>query len=129
MTTSIDMKQYTLLALRIIMGVIFITHGAARLYYASIPNFGEFLRTKGLPIGLALAYSITILEIVSGLLLAVGFKIKYCILFHALIILGGIVLVHLQQGWFVVGHGSGGVEYSVLILAVLAVLYQQAKTK
>jgi len=42
------------------------------------------------------------------------------------VILGGIVLVHFKNGYFVVGHGQGGVEYSLLILAVLVVLYSKA---
>ena len=31
----------------------------------------------------------------------------------------GIYLVHLKHGWFVVGHGSNGMEYSVTLIAVL----------
>ena len=32
----------------------------------------------------------------------------------------GIVLVHGPEGWFVVGMGRNGVEFSVLLLAALA---------
>ncbi len=31
----------------------------------------------------------------------------------------GIVLVHAPAGWFVVGHGRNGMEYSVLLIAAL----------
>jgi putative oxidoreductase len=31
----------------------------------------------------------------------------------------GILLVHRHDGWFVVGGGRNGVEYSVLLIAVL----------
>ena len=31
----------------------------------------------------------------------------------------GIVLVHAPSGWFVVGGGRNGMEYSVLLIAVL----------
>lgn len=41
----------------------------------------------------------------------------------ALILLGGIVLVHGHEGWFVVGGGRNGVEYSVLLLVCLVALY------
>jgi putative oxidoreductase len=34
----------------------------------------------------------------------------------------GIVLVHAQNGWFVVGPSTGGVEYSILLLLALIVI-------
>jgi putative oxidoreductase len=113
----------TIVILRIIMGFIFITHGAARLYYSSIEGFGDFLNSKGLVIGLILAWAITIGEIVFGSLLILGRYVRYCVMFHSVVILTGIIMVHIPNGWFVVGHGTGGVEYSLLILGVLAVLY------
>jgi len=119
--------KYPLLVLRVLLGIIFITHGAARLYYWSIPDFGKFLDAKGFVIGLQLAWAITIGEIVSGALLALGWKVRYCLLFHTTIILMGIVLVHARLGWFVVGLSGGGVEYSLLILAVMGVLYSRAE--
>lgn len=111
--------------LRAVMGIIFITHGTARLFYGSVPDFGAYLNAEGLLVGLPLAWAITSGEIVSGILLALGRYVRYCVIFHAFVILGGIILVHFPQGWFVVGHGSGGVEYSLLILAVLTFLYSR----
>ncbi|HMQ06013.1 MAG TPA: DoxX family protein [Saprospiraceae bacterium] len=118
-------QEYASVSLRIMVGFIFITHGLARLYYSSISNFGEFLNAKGLMFGIAFAWIITIGEIISGTFLMSGYKVKYCALFHILIILSGIFLVHLPKGWFVVGHGSGGAEYSFLILGVLFYLYNK----
>lgn len=117
---------YPALILRILMGIIFITHGAARLFYNSVSDFGGFLNSKCFVIGVFIAWAITLGEIICGGLMAAGYKVKYCVVFHALVIIGGIFLVHLPNGWFVVGHGSGGVEYSVLILAVLLFLYSKA---
>lgn len=111
--------------LRAVMGIIFITHGAARLFYGSVPDFGAYLNAEGFLIGLPLAWAITAGEIFCGSLLVLGRYVRYCVIFHAVVILGGIILVHLPQGWFVVGHGSGGVEYSLLILAVLSFIYSR----
>jgi putative oxidoreductase len=36
-------------------------------------------------------------------------------------------LVHAKNGWFVVGHQSGGVEYSVLILFSLLTIAATGK--
>lgn len=106
-------------------GFIFVTHGSARLYYRSVPDFGAYLNSQGFVIGVFLAWAITIGEMVFGTMLAIGYKVKYCVIFHALIVITGILLIHLPNGWFVVGHGANGIEYSVLILAVLLFLYSR----
>jgi uncharacterized membrane protein YphA (DoxX/SURF4 family) len=93
-------EKHGVLLLRIVMGFIFITHGAARIYYDSVAAFGEFLNSQGLLIGICLAWTIIIGEIISGALLALGFKVQYLVIFHFLIILGGIFLVHLKSRWF-----------------------------
>jgi len=120
-------QEISFVFLRVVMGIIFITHGVARLYYASIPDFGAFLNSQGLFIGEIIAWTITIGEIIGGLLLISGYFVKYAAIFHFIIVVAGIFLVHLQNGWFVVGHGQGGVEYSILILAVLIYLYNRSK--
>lgn len=112
--------------LRILTGLIFVSHGVARLWYNSLSDFGGFLNSKGFVIGTILAWAITIGEIIGGILLAAAIKLRYIILFHFLIIVTGIFLVHLQNGLFVVGHGQNGIEYSLLLLAVLFVLYSKA---
>jgi putative oxidoreductase len=86
-------------------------------------NFGIYLNSLGFVIGAILAWVITIGEIVSGTILAVGHKVKQCAIFHTLIVASGIILLHLSNEWLVVGHCRNGIEYSVLILAVLLVLY------
>lgn len=122
-------EKYAYMALRAFLGIIFITHGAARLFYWSVPEFGNFLNSQGFMIGTLIAWIITVGEVTCGSLLAIGIKVRYCVIFHAVIIATGILLVHIPQGWFVVGHGSGGVEYSLLILAVLAFIYSRSKSE
>ena len=120
-------REISFVFLRVVMGIIFITHGVARLYYESIPDFGVFLNSRGLVFGETIAWIITIGEIIGGLLLISGYFLKFAVIFHSVIVLTGLFLVHLQNGWFVVGHGQGGVEYSVLILAVLLYLYNRPR--
>lgn len=111
------------------MGIIFISHGVARLYYGSIPYFGAFLDSLGLMIGEVVAWAITIGEIIGGMLLIMGILTKYAVIFHFAVVLTGIFLVHFPNGWFVVGHGQNGVEYNILILAVLILLFTQTISK
>lgn len=115
--------NYTFTLLRALTGIIFVTHGAARIFLWTVPGFGEFLNATGFPLGLPLAWLITIGEIIFGTCLAVGYKVRYCAIFHSIVILTGIFLIHLPQGWFTVGQSSGGVEYSLLLLAVLIFIY------
>ena len=56
---------------------------------------------------------------VGGAKLAAGRCVVPLASWFALQIAVGIVMVHAQNGWFVVGAGTGGVEYTVLIIAVL----------
>lgn len=122
-------QKYPFIFLRALAGIIFVTHGTARIVLWTVPGFGEFLNTQGFVIGVPLAWLITIGEIVSGSCLAVGYKVKYCVLFHIAIIVPGIFLVHLSQGWFTVGQSLGGMEYSMLLLAVLIFIYSYSNHK
>lgn len=122
-------SQYTFILLRALTGFIFVTHGAARIWYDTISGFGEFLNAQGFLIGLPLAWLVTIGEIISGSSLALGYKVRLCTIFHSIIIVSGIFLVHLSQGWFTVGQSSGGVEYSLLLLAVLIFIYSYSNDK
>ncbi len=115
--------------LRGVLGFIFVTHGIARLYYNSVGDFGEFLSANGIFLGKVSAWIITIGEILGGLFLIIGFKAKYVVIFHFLVIASGIVLVHFEHGWFVVGHGGNGVEYNLLILVVLLFIYSRENPK
>lgn len=122
-------KEKAFVILRVVLGIIFITHAIARIYYQSVGDFGDFLDQKGLPLGNLLAWTVTIGELISGTLLVFGIAVAYCALFHAVVILSGIILVHLPKGWFVVGPGLDGVEYSVLLLAALLFVYSHASEK
>lgn len=115
-----------LMTMRILLGIIFIIHACARLYLNTVPGFGQFLESQGMPLGLVLAWGVTLGELVGGSLLVLGRWVRWAVLFHTTVILMGIFLVHLKNGWFVVGQHTGGVEYSLLILAALAVVYSQA---
>lgn len=118
-------EKHIYILLRSVLGLIFITHGLARFYYNSVGDFGEFLSANGIISGDVIAWIITIGEILGGLFLLIGYKAKYVVIFHFLVIASGIVLVHFEHGWFVVGHGHNGIEYNLLILMVLLFIYSR----
>lgn len=102
--------------LRLFLGFLMGTHGAARIYYQSVGNFGTFLESKGFFFGFLLASGITAMDLIGGVLLMLGFWVKWISLWFILVLAMGIFLVHLSNGWFVVGHQTGGVEYSLLLI-------------
>ncbi|MCB0832440.1 MAG: DoxX family protein [Bacteroidetes bacterium] len=123
------MKKNTIALLRIGVALIFISHGAIRTYAGTVGGFGEFLGERGFPFGVALAWATTVYEMAGGLLLALN---RYTLLVtfgFALHQVMGIILVHLNNGWFVVGHSTGGMEYSFLLLLSLAVIAGHAFKK
>jgi len=111
-----------LVLLRLSLAVVFLAHAVVRVANGSIPQFGQFLTAKGLPAGTLLVWLITIFELVGGLLLAAGRYVRWLSAGFIILLLVGILLIHASQGWFVGEHGTGGVEYSfVLIVAFLVV--------
>ena len=51
-----------------------------------------------------------------------GILVRFVAPIHIAILTAGIAMVHAREGWFVVGGGRNGVEYSVLLIACLAAL-------
>ena len=111
--------QQALIAIRCVLAVLLFIHGAARWQAGGVVPFGEFLGLRDFPFGLAIAWFITVYELVATPLLAWGRWVTPIALIFSVIYACGIWLVHAQEGWFVVGLGRNGVEYSVLIIACL----------
>jgi putative oxidoreductase len=109
--------------LRMLMGLVFMAHGLARLIKYTLPGFGEFLNSQGLPGGLYLAWGVTIFETVFGLCMFLGYFVRIFCIGEILILTGGIIMVHWQNGWFVVGMTLGGIEYSIVLIIILISIF------
>jgi putative oxidoreductase len=105
--------------LRVAVASVFVIHGTTRLMNAGVGGFGGFIGSWGLPAGVALAWAITVIEVLGGLSLAAGYGVRVLAAWFAIVIGTGIVMVHASDGWFVVGAGRNGAEYSALIIASL----------
>lgn len=108
--------------LRMLMGIVFLLHGSARVYENSFKDFGDFLEGKGFPLGFYLAWVITLFEIIGGIAFFLRRFINLFCIGEIIILLTGIALVHWQNGWFVVGATDGGIEYSVVLIGVLTAI-------
>jgi putative oxidoreductase len=109
-------QEIALKVLRVYLAINMIVHGVARIYAGGVAPFGGFLDGAGFPFGLYLAWAITVFEIAGGVMLISGYLVPLLALVFALELLMGIFLVHAPHGWFVVGLGRNGMEYSVLLI-------------
>jgi putative oxidoreductase len=101
---------------------ILIAHGVARASLGIVDDFAVAFDQWGFPAGTWLAWLITVTEIVGGLALAAGHAVRPLTLWFAIQLAAGIYLVHASAGWFVVGAGRNGMEFSVLLLVCLGVI-------
>jgi putative oxidoreductase len=106
------------LVLRLTLAGLIAVHGWARWAGGVVP-FGTWLDGQGWPAGLAIAITITALEIIGSALFAFGRSVSCLAIAFSAIYAMGIVLVHAKAGWFVVGLGRNGAEYSVLLIVCL----------
>jgi putative oxidoreductase len=112
----------SLVILRFALAIVFFMHAIVRLFNGTIPQFGGFLNSKGLVIGVPLVWMITVFEIIGSILLALGYYKKILSAGFIILLLVGILLIHASLGWFVGEHGSGGSEYSFILIVALVVV-------
>jgi putative oxidoreductase len=124
-----DRSETALSALRITIAALIFIHGAFRAYHwtPNVTGFGEWLSSIGFPEGFYWAAAVTIYELIAPPLIVLRRWVTLLCLGHAGILTLGAILVHYPSGWFVVGAGRNGVEYSVLLIAgLLAVAWAHA---
>lgn len=116
--------QNSTFILRLAVAIILFTHSIPGMFNNGINNFGNlYLNQQGFaPFGLWLAWAIKLSHIVCALLLLFNKYIKWACLVTIAILLAGIVMVHFKEGWFVLGDGRNGWEYSFLLICVLVAI-------
>jgi putative oxidoreductase len=109
---------------RFLLAIIVGIHGLHGLLNpGSINGFGQYLGSLGFPLGVALAWFLCILQVVCSLFLIVNRLVILACTLDIIILATGIMLIHIHEGWFVVGPGRNGVEYSLtLIVCLLSIL-------
>jgi len=117
-----DRAEMALSAVRIGTAILIFIHGAFRASHWDpyVTGFGDWLSSIGFPQGFYWAAAVTIYELVAPLFILARRFVTLACLGHIGIIALGAYLVHYPHGWFVVGAGSNGMEYSVLLLVCLS---------
>ena len=108
--------------LRVGTASMMIVHGVARARLGIVDDFGAYLNATGFPAGFYLAWFITINEIAGGLALAAGYFVRPLAAWFIFQLATGIYLIHGRVGWFVVGAGRNGTEFSALLILCFVVI-------
>lgn len=114
------------LFLRIAVAIILLTHSVSGMFNNGINDFGNlYLNQIGFaPFGVFLAWSIKLSHVAAAILLILNKYVKPAGFVTIFVLIMGIILVHFQEGWFVVGGGRNGAEYNfLLIIVLLAIMY------
>ncbi|MBT8443233.1 MAG: DoxX family protein [Gammaproteobacteria bacterium] len=105
-------QQYGPTLLRVSLGIIFLAHSAyLKVFVFSIAGTVGFFESIGFP-GL-LAYAVLAAEIIGGVMLILGVRVREAAAVLAIVSLGA-TWVHLGAGWLFSNQG-GGWEYPLFL--------------
>ena len=104
-----------LAVLRAVAGVVFVAHGAQKLFVFGIPGVVGAFEGMGVPMAWAAGPAVAFVELIGGLLLVAGFLTRYVTVALVGVMLGALLLVHLPAGFFL----PNGFEF-VLTLGAIA---------
>lgn len=109
------------LLLRIPVAIILLVHGLGGMFNNGVNDFGNlYLNQVGFaPFGLYIAWAIKISHAIAAILLLMNKFVKPASIVTIFVLIMGIIMVHFQEGWFVVGGGRNGVEFNFLLIFVL----------
>jgi len=117
--------------LRFALATIFLSHSLHGIFTNNdVNDFGNlFLNQMGFaPFGVFIAWTTVISQIGTSLFLLADKYTKVASIINILILISGIVTVHLKEGWFVVGAGRNGMEFSfVLIFMLLTLIFSDRR--
>ena len=119
MSTSTSSRIDTaVLVLRVVLGVIFLAHGAQKLFSIGIGGVTQGFAQTGIPAPALMAPFISLLELLGGIALVVGVLTRLAALGLACDMLGAIAFVHFKNGFF----NPMGFEVPLLLLTCAVVI-------
>ncbi|MFZ1061470.1 MAG: DoxX family protein [Candidatus Rokuibacteriota bacterium] len=118
------MKDFGATILRVIVGIVYVMHAYLSLVVFTPTGAADFMKAAGLPAPVLMAWIVVVVHSLGGIMLVVGLWTRVAAAANAVIILGGILTVHLPQGFFtkVIGGQPAGYEFPLLLLGASVAL-------
>ena len=118
-------KDFSMFILRVVIGTIFIAHGAQKLFGMfdgiGIEGTTKMMEGLGFPYPYWSAVIWSGIEFFGGIFLVLGILARYAAIFIIAIMLVSILKINLAYGFFV---QNGGYEYNLLIIgACVPIVY------
>ena len=115
---SADRTALALAVLRVIVGAVFIAHGAQKLFVYGIAGTTGAFGGMGIPMAGVVAPLTAGIEFLGGIALVLGFGTRIAAALLAATMLGAITMVHLKGGFFL----PSGVEYALTLFGAAAAI-------
>lgn len=117
------MEDFGLLIVRLVVGLVFAAHGAQKLFgwfggYGP-KGTGGWFESIGIKPGVAAAIAIGIIEFFGGILFAAGLFTAVAAILMAIVMVGAVVKVHFQHGFWNTSNGYG---FNLVLIAVLVAI-------
>jgi putative oxidoreductase len=104
--------------LRIVIGIVFIVHGAQKLFVFGIGGVTAGFAQMHIPLPMIAAPVVAIVEFVGGIALVVGFFTRIAAILLAIDMAGAILFVHGRNGFFM----PMGYEFALSLMAACVAL-------